>query len=176
MQQSEIKKQLKELYRKYPQVKGFLATLGCSAANAEDIFQEALVIYVRRLEDPNFTLTVDPIFYVRNTCKLLWYNQSRKAAGRPTFELEKDVIELQDDWMEKELKLSIVEKAIQQLGEQCRQILQLFYGAGMAMADIASKVGLRNEKVVKAQKYRCLKKAKDNARALKVETPENSVL
>ena len=83
---------------------------------------------------------------------------------------------LDDEWFQHEMKLSIVEKAIQQLGEQCRQILQLFYGAGTAMAEIAVKVGLRNEKVVKAQKYRCLQKAKENARALEVKTVENSML
>jgi len=176
LQQSEIKKQLKELYRKFPEARGFLKTLGCDRNTAEDIFQEALVIYIRRLEDPSFTLTVEPYFYVRNTCKLLWYNQSRKNGKTPSFQLEKDVADQQDDWMEKEIQLGIVEKAMQKLGDQCRQILQLFYGAGMAMSDIAKKVGLRNDKVVKAQKYRCLQKAKEHARDLKVETPQNSLL
>ena len=174
--QSETKQELKELYRKWPEVRGFLTSLGCSATNAEDVFQEALVIYVRKQEDPAFTLTVAPFFYVRNTCKLLWYNQSRKQAKHPTFELEKDVIALDDEWFQKEMKLTITEKAVQQLGEQCRQLLQLFYGAGLAMSEIAKKVGLRNEKVAKAQKYRCLQKAKENARALEVETPVNSML
>jgi DNA-directed RNA polymerase specialized sigma subunit len=90
--------------------------------------------------------------------------------------LEKEVIALDDDWFQHEEKLCIAEKAIEQLGEQCRQILHLFYGAGTAMSDIAKKVGLRNENVAKAQKYRCLQKAKENAKALEVKTLENSML
>jgi hypothetical protein len=39
--------------------------------------------------------------------------------------------------------------------------LHLFYGLGLNMLDIAKKIGLRNEKVVKAQKYRCIQKAKE---------------
>lgn len=175
-QEGEIKKQLKALYKRWPEVRRFLSTLGCSANNGEDIFQEALVIFVRKKQDPEFELTVDPYFYVRNTCKLLWYNQARKEGKNPSFELEHDVIDQNDDWFQREAQLSIVEKAIQQLGEQCRQILQLFYGAGKAMSEIAKKVGLRNEQVAKAQKYRCLQKAKENARALEVETFENSAL
>lgn len=175
-QEGELKKQLKALYKKWPEVRRFLSMLGCRAENAEDIFQEALVIFVRKKQDPAFELTVDPYFYVRNTCKLLWYNQARKEGKQPTFQLEQDVIAQNDDWFQKENQLSIVEKAIQQLGEQCRQILQLFYGAGTAMSEIAKRIGLRNEKVVKAQKYRCLQKAKENARALQVETVENSMI
>jgi RNA polymerase sigma factor (sigma-70 family) len=175
-QEDEIKKQLKELYKKWPEVRRFLSKLGCDASNAEDIFQEALVIFVRKNQDQSFTLTVEPIFYVRNTCKLLWYNQSRKQGKYPTFELDHDVIALNDDWYQKEVQLGIIEKAIEQLGEQCQQILQLFYGAGKAMSEIAKKVGLRNEQVVKAQKYRCLQKAKEHARALEVETAKNSKL
>ncbi len=171
----EIKKQLKELYKKWPEVRRFLFKLGCDSSNAEDIFQEALVIFVRKNQDPTFNLTVDPIFYVRNTCKLLWYNQSRKEGKRTTFELEQDVIALNDDWFQKEVQLGIIEKAIEQLGEQCRQILQLFYGAGKAMSEIANKVGLRNEQVAKAQKYRCLQKAKEHARALEVEITKKSL-
>ncbi len=175
-QQDELNKQLKELYKKWPEDRRFLSSLGCNATNAEDIFQEALVIYIRKKEDPSFVLTVAPFFYVRNTCKLLWYNQARKNGNQATFELEQDVIAIEDDWFQKEMKLSIVEKAIQQLGEQCRQILQLFYGAGTAMSEIAKKVGLRCEKVAKAQKYRCIQKAKENAQALEVQTVKNSML
>ena len=175
-QQEEINQQLKELYKKWPEVKRFLSNLGCKGTNAEDIFQEALVIYVRKKKDSSFVLTVAPFFYVRNTCKLLWYNQARKNGIQATFELEHDVIALEDDWFQQEMKLNIVEKAIQQLGEQCRQLLQLFYGAGIEMSEIAQKLGLRNEKVAKAQKYRCLQKAKENAQALEVQTLENSML
>jgi RNA polymerase sigma factor (sigma-70 family) len=174
-QDDEIKKELKELYKKWPEVRRFLSKLGCNASNAEDIFQEALIIYIRKNQDSAFTLTVAPIYYVRNTCKLLWYNQSRKQGNHPTYELDQDVIAVNDDWFNKEVKLGILEKSIEQLGEQCRQILQLFYGAGNAMSEIAKKVGLRNEQVVKAQKYRCLQKAKEHARALEVEITKNSM-
>jgi RNA polymerase sigma factor (sigma-70 family) len=156
-------------------VKQYLKSFGCNSKNAEDIFQEALLIYCRKKEDPSFILTTDSFFYVRNTCKLLWYNQSRKEGKQKTFELEKDVAELEDDWFQKEMKLSRIEKAIQQLGEQCRELLQLFYGAGWSMTDIAKKIGLRNDKVAKAQKYRCLQKAKENVLALEEYSPSKSV-
>ncbi len=152
---------LRTLYRKWPDIRQFLKGMGCSKDEAEDIFQEALVIFVRKQEEPGFVLTVEPFFYVRNTCKLLWYNQSRKQNRQQTFALETDVAAMQDEWFEKEQRLRKVEKAMQGLGKQCRELLELFYGAGQNMVDIAKKIGLRNDKVAKAQKYRCLQKAKE---------------
>lgn len=173
--QNELQQELKALYKKWPEIKRFMKSIGCKKNDAEDLFQEALVIYCRKKEDPEFKLTTDPFFYVRNTCKLLWYNQSRKEGKQQTFELEKDIAELDDDWFQKEMKLSRVEKAIQLLGEQCRELLQLFYGFGWNMTDIAKKIGLRNDKVAKAQKYRCLQKAKENALSLEVHSPSKTV-
>lgn len=153
--------ELKLLYRKLPDIRRFLVTLGCSRNEAEDIFQEALLIYVRKTEQADFVLTVEPYFYVKNTCKLLWYNQARKQQKQATFSLESDVVEQEDDWFRKEAKIRVVENTLQRLGEQCQELLQLFYGLGWSMVDIAQKIGLRNDKVAKVQKYRCLQKAKD---------------
>jgi len=159
-----MEKELKQLYRKWPDVKSYLKTLGCGSNDAEDIFQEALLIFTRKLEQPGFVLTAEPFFYVRNTCKLLWYNQSRKKSKQQTFALETDVEQLHDEWFEKEMRLRTIETSLEKLGKQCRELLQLFYGLGWNMVDIAQKIGLRNDKVAKAQKYRCLQKAKELVR------------
>jgi RNA polymerase sigma factor (sigma-70 family) len=163
-QRTDQEKELKAIYRRWPDAKRFLRTLGCTGTDAEDIFQEALVILVRKQEQPDFELTVEPYYYVKNTCKLLWYNQSRKQGKQQTFSLETDVAAIEDDWFRKEQKIRTIEDALTKLGKQCQEMLQLFYGFGWNMADIAQKIGLRNDKVAKVQKYRCLQKAKELVR------------
>lgn len=157
----ELERELKRLYKKWPEIKRFLATVGCRTVDAEDIFQEALLIYTRKKEDNTFELTVDPFYYVKNTCKLLWYNEARKQKKHPKIELSNEVAELDNLWFQKEMKIRNIEKALENLGKQCQEILQLFYGLGWNMVDIAKKIGLRNDKVAKAQKYRCIQKAKE---------------
>lgn len=159
--QKEISQELKQLYKAWPETKRFLKTLGCTSVNAEDIFQEALIIFVRKKEDPNFVLSVEPFFYVKNTCKLLWFNQSRKEQKTGFNELTGDLTEEQNDWFEKEMKLRSIESALNKIGKQCQELLQLFYGLGWSMVEIAKKLDLRNDKVAKAQKYRCINKVKD---------------
>lgn len=152
---------LKNLYRKWPIVRRELRILGCQGSAAEDVFQEALLILCRKLEDPNFVLDVEAIHYVKSTCKFLWLNQARKAQRQQTVKLNQEVAQIDEDWLEKEEKLTSIEEAILKLGKQCQQILTLFYSKSLSMEKIAQKVGLRNEKVAKAQKYRCIQKVKE---------------
>lgn len=160
---------LKILYKKWPEIKRFLGTMGCKSEDAEDIFQEALVIFIRKLEDPAFELKVEPFFYVRNTCKLLWYNLSRKMRNTSVADDFSDVMYLEDEWFSKEMKLRSIERALTRIGEQCRELLQLFYGMGWGMVAIAKKLDLRNDKVAKVQKYRCINKVKDQVILLESE-------
>lgn len=152
---------LKSLYRKLPDFKRYLVSLGCNATDAEDVFQEALLIFSRKVDEPDFELTVAPFHYVKNTCKFIWYNASRKNAKMRTDEIS-DTPDFDDqEWMEKEIKLRRIETAIKQIGQKCQQLLKLFYGKGATMSEIAKMLGLRNDKVAKAQKYKCIHKVKE---------------
>lgn len=168
--QIEINKELKSLYKKWPDIKRFMRTIGCKRTDAEDIFQEALLIYTRKLNDVNFELTVEPFHYVKNTCKFLWYNQARKAKHVQKTELHENFAEFEDDWFQKEMKLRSIETALSKIGKQCQDLLKLFYGFGWNMVDIAKKLGMRNDKVAKAQKYRCINKVKDQLRSEQINS------
>lgn len=168
---SEIKAieiSLKEAYRKWPEFKKYLISIGCPKSDAEDIFQEALVVYSRKLSLPEFKLTVDPYHYIKGVCKLIWYNQARKNSKNRKVEFEDDIIIENDDWFQKEMKLQRIEQAIHQIGKQCQQLLNLFYNLGKSMSEIAQKLDLRNDKVAKVQKYRCINKVKDIIRSQNV--------
>lgn len=54
-----------------------------------------------------------------------------------------------------------LQKAFKQLGEQCQNVLNLFYFRGYTLDDIVTKLNYNNKDVVKSQKSRCLKTLKD---------------
>lgn len=157
----EIKKELAVLYKHFPEVKRLLRTFGCDGLTAEDLFQEALVIYLRKKNEPGFDFQLAPIHFIKQTCKLLWFNAARKEQKHGAGTLEIDPEEVAETWMEKELQYKQLESALTKIGKQCRELLHLFYGLGWNMAEIAVKLGFRNDKVAKAQKYRCIQKAKE---------------
>lgn len=167
------KKELIRLYKKWPDIKRYLRSKGCSSTDAEDIFQEALIIYMRKCQEKDFQLDVAPFHFVKGICKFLWYNQSRK--NKPQMELNEELTKLnvEEDWLEKELQFKKMEDVINSIGEKCKELLTSFYGLGLSMTQIAKKLGLRNEKVAKSQKYRCLQKAKELAMSKTAASIEN---
>ncbi len=154
--------ELKRIYKRWPEVRNLLRGMGCERSRAEDIFQEALIILCRKTAEPDFHLDTDPFFYVLKTCKFLWYNQARKLQKESKREISEPLPEPEEEeWLQRETRLAQMEKAIRKLGDQCRKLLHFFYACSMNMVDIARKLDLRNDKVAKAQKYRCLQKAKE---------------
>lgn len=169
----EIKKELTVLYKHLPEVKRLLRTFGCDALTAEDIFQESLIIYLRKKNDPGFDFQLAPIHFIKQTCKLLWYNAARKEQKQGSVSLHIESEEVPDSWMEKELQYKQLESALVKIGKQCRELLHLFYGLGWNMVDIAKKLDFRNDKVAKAQKYRCIQKAKDLVQEARLNVESN---
>ncbi len=110
---SELKKELTVVYTKYPVVRKYLKEFGCDSATCEDLFQEACLIYARRRQESSFVLTAEPILFVRNTAKLLWFNQARKEQKIIQSELSgQEFSQEESDFIEKEEKLLIVEQAL----------------------------------------------------------------
>jgi RNA polymerase sigma factor (sigma-70 family) len=169
-----INSELKTLYKTWPDQKRYLKSIGCQGPIAEDIFQEALLIYIRKIAEPDFELTVAPFHFVKSTCKFLWYNHKKKRGliftDNETYEAQQ---EEESDWMQKELRISAVEKALNQLGDQCQQMLHMFYGLGSSLVEIAKKLNLRSDNAAKTMKFRCLEKARASVLEMDIET-ENS--
>lgn len=170
----EVKKELTVLYKHFPEVKRLLRTFGCDGVTAEDLFQEALIIYLRKKNDPGFEFQLAPIHFIKQTCKLLWFNEARKDQKYGAMSLEFDLEAVPDPWMEKELQYKQLESALTKIGKQCKELLHLFYGLGWNMVDIAKKLDFRNDKVAKAQKYRCIQKAKDLVQEARIQVESNS--
>ena len=158
---NEIDKEITRLYKKWPEIRNFLKSKGCDKTKAEDIFQEALVIYFQKKNDPEFSLNTEPFYYVLNTCKFLWYNENRKAGKEMSADYDIHLMDENSEWYEKEQKMLQMEAAIRQLGQKCRDLLVSFYAMGQSMVEIAKKLDFRNDQVAKVQKYRCIQKAKE---------------
>lgn len=171
---SEVKKELAVLYKHFPEVKRLLRTFGCDGVTAEDLFQEALIIYLRKKNEQDFAFQLAPIHFIKQTCKLLWFNEARKSQKHGAASLETDVEAIPDAWMEKELQYKQLENVLTKIGKQCKELLHLFYGLGWNMADIAKKLDFRNDKVAKAQKYRCIQKAKELVQEAQLQVESNS--
>jgi RNA polymerase sigma factor (sigma-70 family) len=143
---------------------------GGTKEDAQDIFQEALIIFCDKCLDPNFTCTASIDSYLYGTSRFLWKNLQRKKGldVNSSSELnDNDIPEnIEEDW-DKESQFRLAENAIASLGEKCKDILKFFYIDKRKMEEITKILGFKSANVAKTQKYRCLEKARANYLNLK---------
>ncbi|MBO6517602.1 MAG: sigma-70 family RNA polymerase sigma factor [Bacteroidia bacterium] len=139
-----------------------------SDADAEDVFQEAMVILFQKLSSDDFELKVKLKTYLYSVCRNLWLNElKRRGRRRSTLKDYEKHVEtgflFTADWKERrEEHLNLMEKGMKYLGEKCQQILLLYYYNKRPMADIAVELGYSNADSAKNQKYKCLRQLKWN--------------
>ena len=162
---------LNALYKHFPMMRKMIRSKGGNPADAEDIFQEALIILVRKVRTTDFKLTAQLSTYLFSVCRLLWKDELKKRKIHVTYdgELElADAVELElTAAMEEESRIRLAEKALDDLKERCRELLLLFYEGRLRLKEIAVKMGYRSENTAKNQKYKCLEAAKNRLKELK---------
>jgi RNA polymerase sigma factor (sigma-70 family) len=158
-----------KLYSGFPAINKFIQSKGGSKTDAQDVFQEALIVFYRKVTESEFVLTSSISTYLYSVCRFLWKDElnKRNRQNQIDFTLDLGLFEENqiDEILKKEEQLVEIEQILQEIGKKCLQILTLFYYKKTAMKEIAKAVDLRSEQVVKAQKYRCIQKAKERLTA-----------
>ena len=159
LQNNLYSKAINGLYGLMPAVKKYILANNGNAEDAQDIFQDSLVILYKKVQAGNLILTVPLKTYLFAINKNCWLQELRRRNKFPLAAEEKESIDMISD---DEPELSIAEAAFSLLGEKCRQLLILFYFKKKSFKEIASLLSFSDEKVAKNQKYRCIQKAKEN--------------
>ncbi len=161
---------IKALYKHYSTVRGLVMKNSGSKQDAEDIYQEALIILFRKIKEPDFKLTSSLSTFLIGICRFQWLGELRKrkiSVGDFEREIDSAHIETYSSFIEEESKFKTAEEALLKVGEKCRDLLRLFYFEKLDFKVIATRIGLANERVAKNQKYRCLEKAREYYLTLK---------
>ncbi|MBL4708972.1 MAG: sigma-70 family RNA polymerase sigma factor [Flavobacteriales bacterium] len=151
------------LYKAYPSVEKVILSKGGSKQEAEDIFQEALIVFYKKASQAEFELTSSISTYLYSVARYLWKDRL-KWLNKERYKTDDTEIAVDDheiiELIEKESKFLQVEEVLNSIGEKCLKILQLFYYQRLSMKAIARQVDLKSEKVAKNQKYKCLERAR----------------
>ena len=157
---------IKKLYSFYPAVRQMILQNNGNKHDAEDIFQESLIIFCRKVKEENFTLTASLKTFLYSISRLQWLNELRKRKKEilkddVTASSEAETNEL-NGYLQEEEKFKKAESALMKLGEKCRKLLQLFYAQRKSFKEIADELDFSNEKIAKNQKDRGMEKAREN--------------
>lgn len=164
LQNGQINRAVKGLYVYMPDIRRHVMSNNGSREDAEDIYQESLIVLYKKCREPEFVLSSSLKTYLFAVARNLWLQELKK---RNRIQINTQS-ELQDDTMDEEYQLiQVAEKAFGLLGESCQKLLLMFYVQKLSMIEIAKNLGFNSAQVAKNQKYRCLEKARSNFNTLK---------
>lgn len=162
IREGKREKPIQHLYREFPKIKALMLKEGLSQEVAEELFQNSLILFIEKVEHPQFELRSKVTTFLYGINRFLAKNEAKRQ--RKTSEVAwteaigYDDSELNYDF-EKEAKLNQLEWILTQISEKCQQIFKLFYFEKQSMSEIASRLNYSSINSAKTQKYKCIEQA-----------------
>ena len=166
-----------QLYRKsYPMVESWIVNNSGTRDQAQDVFQEALIVMVNNLRKKEFKFTALPSTFIFAIAKRIWLKNLRKLkSSKEDLSLDEDnKIEAKDQDMsllDFEFKNipdhpmhQLVINCMTKLGDKCKAVIRSKHVLGMSHKEIAEELNI-NEGTSKSQ----LAKAKQTLRDLHIK-------
>lgn len=127
---------------------------------ANDIFQDALVIFFHKVKKDMFDPEQSIDGYIYTIARNLWITKTRREQRMKRYReyIEKTEEDVMPDHMTHIMnreKSSTMNKVFLQLDENCQKLLKLAVFDRLSMKEISLRMGHKNEHVSKAQHYRC---------------------
>jgi len=144
----------------YSKINFFIKKNSGDDDDANDIFQEAIIIIFRKLKANELVLDCTFETYLYSVCRFLWLKQLDKR------KIEKEKIkdnheyheDLYDDGLERVADMNeryrLYQKHFINLGKDCQKILQLYFDK-VPLKNIAQIMGFKSEKYAKKRKFKC---------------------
>jgi RNA polymerase sigma factor (sigma-70 family) len=159
------RKAIESIYRAhYSMIQTLVINNSGTSDDARDIFQEALIVLYEKAKSGSFELHAQLKTYIYAVCRRLWLKKlviqqrfSGDLANAPeTIATEEDV----DMYEHRTEDFELMERALQTLGEPCKELLENYYLRKKNMSEIAKEFGYTNADNAKNQKYKCLMRLK----------------
>lgn len=132
--------------------------------DAKDVFQETLMALYERLQKGDFELNCQLNTYIYAVAKRIWLKKLNKTQIKiESVQIEEEVPDVETDlqWeQEQQLHHLHMRKALNELGEPCKGLIEAFYLKKKSMSEIADDFGYTNSDNAKNQKYKCLTRLK----------------
>ncbi len=152
------------LYKLYfPSVAAYITQNFGSTEDAEDIFQEAIIVLLQKIRKTDFVLTSSLKTYLFAIAKNLWLKRLRdnKSMTVNNFDMynqgsEQFTFDLQPEPTNEEKVASWLTKITQ----NCQRILKAIFFYKEPMESLMQKMGWKNKHTAANQQYKCIQQVK----------------
>ena len=164
---------LGELYKMYREkfIRTLIKQFCCDVGVATEIYQDCILLVYEKIIEGNFKNpeNVNSLWNYLYTVGQNKFKERTRAEGKTDLvdfsNRENDVkadnsLEEQSLQEKKENRIQEVTKALNELGEPCTRLLELFYYEKRSMEEIKKIMGYSSTDTVKTAKYKCVQRIK----------------
>jgi len=158
---------LTRLYRQgFPLVRRYIGRRGGSVQDAQDVFQDALVVLYEQAVGGTLVLTASASTYLLGISRNLWHQELRRRARLPHEALPAQWEPAAPAEPEALTEAAFaVRDYVEQLGDKCKSLLLSFYYFQQPLAQLAEAHGYRSVRSATVQKFKCLERLRHAVRA-----------
>lgn len=149
----------------FPPVRRYIGRRGGSAQDAQDVFQDALVILYEQATGGTLVLTAAASTYLLSISRNLWHRELRRRARLPHEALPPEWEPAAGEEAEALAEPAFaVRDYVEQLGEKCKSLLLSFYYFQQPLTQLAETHGYRSVRSATVQKFKCLERLRHAVR------------
>lgn len=146
----------------FPSIRKYILSNSGNQEDAEDIFQETMIVFIKKLKRDDFELTASVKTYLIAISKNLWLKQLRERKKmRLTNEIPPLLDEQVDDIIEQERNNS--EKilyAMAKMTSHCKKLITDIFFRGKVIEEIQKEYGYTTRHNATNQKHKCIQQAR----------------
>jgi RNA polymerase sigma factor (sigma-70 family) len=158
----KVNNTLHYLYKSYYRMAvNVIKTNSGNEYEAADVFQDALISFYESVQREKFRGDSSIKTYLYSTVRNLWLTRLKKSNRMVDIENQYNnvVTAITDkDNFDDEQPETLLKRIIDKTGEQCKELLRLYYYENRSMKEITALMNFSNENSTKTQKYKCMKK------------------
>jgi RNA polymerase sigma factor (sigma-70 family) len=150
-----------QLYKShYSSIANYIKANKGSEQDAEDVFQETVIILLDKIKQQNFELTASLKTYLFSIARNLWLNHLRDRKLTAVDDFENIDLEDTEEVNDIEAKSQKAHSLLERITAQCKRILIAIFLVGEPMDILMERMGWKNKHTAANQKYKCLEQAR----------------
>lgn len=151
----------------FPMVAAYVQANSGTVEDAEDVFQEAWLVLLGKIKNPDFTLTSLVSTYVFSVAKNIWLHtlrtkRTKASALGNSVAVENIMLEQSNEAPQPEPEI-LVQNWLQKITKNCQAILTSLFLNNTPMSRLMQTMGWKNKHTAANQKYKCLQQMKTTA-------------
>jgi RNA polymerase sigma factor (sigma-70 family) len=155
----------------YPSIEKFVTRNSGSEADAEDVFQETIIVLLDKVPREDFVLTSSIKTYIHAVASNLWLKRLRQAKRAARLHLDYELENMSPaEWEEKEsqTRRTVLQRVFERLTRHCVVFLTKTFLSGASREKLIEEMGYKNPHTFDNQKYKCLEQARKKIPAQRV--------